>query len=285
MESDSEDYERMEREAQEFTEQYKSKAEKIASDFMKVRRLSLEEKEKETINKLSEVIKEDPEYPKILDEIQNYRKSLLGIGQPSKKQESIPKKYNSSVKTIPPKPIRLIIPISYSEDAQKVYHILTPVLKKFMSEYPFKDSVKLALYKYFILFLLNDPNQSIQEIGNLFDEKLKIDIHNFLTQIDTQIIKLEKQAQDIRTFSPGSFFTDREKKEVQEKNKEIRNLKSLFSMFILSDIQTIKKYIIKEIGKQNLEEFVDLIASYFYEPVIGTGYLKAKSRWDVLLGK
>lgn len=267
--------ERLEREFKKYISEKKSKAERFASEFSKYRRKSLEEKEKKTIQKLAQSVKEDPE---ILSEIQSYRKRLLGLGQP-KVQKSISPLKKTDIAPVKSVSLR-------SDDAQKVFYILAPVLKKFMNEYQFPNSVKFSLYKYFILFLLNDPEQLIKEVGTIFDDNLQQDIKSFLEQIETQVSVLEKEVEKhVRNYklareTSGPIGVSNENQLANQKRNEIKYLKSIWRMFILSDLRTIRDYIIQEIGKNNFEQFVYLISSYFYEPETGSEYLRTKAKWS-----
>lgn len=270
--------ERLARELKQYLSEKQSKAERFASEYEKSKRESKQEKEEKTIQKLSDLVKKDP---KILTEIQSYRRQLIGkspkvVSKP--KVVVLPPISQSSEKSSKQE-------IAYSDEAQKIFNVLSPYMKYFMYENPFSDEVKIALYRYLILFLYGDPNVVIQEAGKIFNENLKQNMIVILDQIQDQIKTLEKEVashmskyQSSRTF--GGPILTKELQVATQKKKEIARLREIGRMFILNDKNTIKDFIIKEIGKENFEQFVYFIAAYFYDPDTGIEYLKPRAKWS-----
>lgn len=255
---------------------------KVATEFEKARKDSFDEKERETIKILKDSIKENP---KILEEIQSFRRITLGLN-PSKKTLP-PKQVVSEVKKPSPSNLDKLGPSNLdkleqdeSGEAEKIFDIISKDFKKFINQNDFDHYVDYALYKYNTLFLLSDPNPVIQRIGKLFNEKFT----NPKLKIVQEIYKIKKKKID----------KDKEKfKKIR--HVEISTLKNLFPVFY-SDFETFKKdlkeykllskylfaenriylktsenmrrlktFLIDKLGESNFDLFTYFIASYFYQ--------------------
>jgi len=275
-EKSDEEIERIEREREKSLVEEKYKAERFASEFAKARRESIDEKEKETVSRLSKMIKEDPE---VLDQIISTRKiQLYGIGPATKTQTpSLP---------VAPKSISPIQKeIVYSGDAQKIFQMISPVLKQFMYENAFSESEKILLYKYYILWLLNAPDKVINEVGSiLFDNLLRYissQITSKINEKQNQVnYHMRRHREAVDLFRPNRSLLKSELDAANAKKKEIEDLQELLKIWESSDdINKIKKYLIQEIGKENFDEFVYFIERIFYEPGTGIEYQKGLSQF------
>jgi hypothetical protein len=202
-----------------------------------------------------------------LNEIASYRKQrIFGF----KQKTPPPKQVVIEVKKTSPSNLDKLEKVE-SGEAEKIFDLLSKDFEKFIRQNELSDNkyVEYALYKYYTLFLLGDPNPVIQRIGKLFNKKFLDPKKEFIKEIyriKSLKIERDKKRFDPYTESTIKFFPNlySDFLEFKRELKEYNKLNFLFS----ENIFYVKTFLIDKLGQSDFDLFTYFIASYFYQPDI-----------------